>query len=105
MHEQVTNVASYGAEPGLRFAVLLDGNGGCRTLDMEAVRRWTPARRAGDAGPCLSLGRQIWRGSDAIHDFLCRCALQDRSFIARPAFVATGFWKLHTWQSAAEAPR
>ncbi len=42
MGEQVVNIASYGVEPGLRFAVLLDGNGGCRTLDMEAVRRWTP---------------------------------------------------------------
>lgn len=42
MHEQVMRVANYGAEPGLRFAVLLDGCGGCRTLDMEAIRRWTP---------------------------------------------------------------
>lgn len=42
MREQALGVASYGAEPGLRFAVLLDGSGGCRTLDMEAVRRWTP---------------------------------------------------------------
>lgn len=51
MHEQVMRVANYGAEPGLRFAVLLDGRGGCRTLDMEAIRRWTP-----DDGPsgCIS---------------------------------------------------
>ncbi|MBB3593988.1 zinc transporter [Rhizobium sp. BK529] len=42
MGEQVTTVANYGLEPGLRFAVLLDGSGGCRTLDMETARRWTP---------------------------------------------------------------
>lgn len=42
MGDDVKSIASYGAEPGLRFGVLLDGKGGCRTLDMEAVRRWTP---------------------------------------------------------------
>jgi zinc transporter len=42
MQEQMTGLASYGAEPGLRFAVLLDGRGGCRTLDMAALSRWKP---------------------------------------------------------------
>lgn len=42
MTESATSVASYGAEPGLRFAVLLDGAGGCQTLDMVAIRRWKP---------------------------------------------------------------
>jgi len=42
MREGLKGVASYGAEPGLRFGVLLDGRGGCRTLDMDAVCRWKP---------------------------------------------------------------
>jgi zinc transporter len=33
---------SYGAEPGLRFAILLDGNGGCTPLDMAGVCTWMP---------------------------------------------------------------
>ncbi len=32
----------YGAEPGLRFALLLDGHGGCRQLDMAGVCAWKP---------------------------------------------------------------
>jgi zinc transporter len=31
---------AYGAAPGLRFASVLDGNGGCKDLDWEGVRRW-----------------------------------------------------------------
>jgi zinc transporter len=42
MHEQIKPAASYGAEPGLRFAVLLDGHGGCQTLDMAGLCRWKP---------------------------------------------------------------
>lgn len=42
MGGEIRSVASYGAEPGLRFGVLLDGNGGCRTLDMEQICRWVP---------------------------------------------------------------
>lgn len=34
---------SYGAEPGLRFALLLDGKGGCTPLTMAGVSAWTPA--------------------------------------------------------------
>lgn len=33
---------SYGAEPGLRFALLLDGKGGCTPLTMAGLRAWTP---------------------------------------------------------------
>jgi zinc transporter len=32
----------YGIQPGLRFACILDGSGGCRTLDFEQLSRWTP---------------------------------------------------------------
>lgn len=35
-------IASYGVEPGLRFALLLDGKGGCRQLDMAQARAWRP---------------------------------------------------------------
>lgn len=34
---------TYGAAPGLRFASVLDGHGGCKDLDWEGVRRWRPA--------------------------------------------------------------
>lgn len=34
---------SYGAEPGLRFALLLDGKGGCTPLTMAKISAWTPA--------------------------------------------------------------
>lgn len=34
---------SYGAEPGIRFALLLDGKGGCRQLDMAGMCAWKPA--------------------------------------------------------------
>ena len=33
---------SYGIQPGLRFACILDGRGGCRTLDFDELSRWTP---------------------------------------------------------------
>lgn len=33
---------SYGAEPGLRFALLLDGKGGSRPLDMAGLSAWKP---------------------------------------------------------------
>ncbi|UVC07153.1 zinc transporter ZntB [Rhizobium sp. TH2] len=42
MLEQVKPIVSYGAEPGLRFALLLDGHGGCTTLTMEGVCTWKP---------------------------------------------------------------
>jgi zinc transporter len=32
-----------GIQPGLRFAALLDRNGGCRDLDWDGVRAWRPA--------------------------------------------------------------
>lgn len=32
----------YGIQPGLRFACVLDGKGGCRALDFDALSRWTP---------------------------------------------------------------
>ncbi|KRB61962.1 magnesium transporter [Rhizobium sp. Root708] len=34
---------SYGAEPGIRFALLLDGKGGCRQLDMAGMCAWKPS--------------------------------------------------------------
>lgn len=34
---------SYGAEPGIRFAVVLDGNGGCREIGAAGLPTWTPA--------------------------------------------------------------
>ncbi len=33
---------SYGVEPGIRFAVLLDGHGGCREIGAAGLQRWTP---------------------------------------------------------------
>jgi zinc transporter len=40
---QTTVSASYGAEPGLRFALVLDGKGGCRQIDWAAACTWRPA--------------------------------------------------------------
>jgi zinc transporter len=37
-----TSTLSYGAEPGLRFALLLDGHGGCKQLDMAQVSGLIP---------------------------------------------------------------
>lgn len=34
------NTLSYGTTPGLRFACLLDGRGGCKNLDWDGVRKW-----------------------------------------------------------------
>jgi zinc transporter len=33
----------FGEQPGLRFASVLDGKGGCRDLDWDGVRAWKPA--------------------------------------------------------------
>ncbi|MCC6468086.1 MAG: zinc transporter ZntB [Alphaproteobacteria bacterium] len=33
----------YGEQPGLRFAVVLDGHGGCREMDWPGVDAWKPA--------------------------------------------------------------
>jgi zinc transporter len=33
----------YGAEPGLRFALVLDGHGGCKQVDWERACQWKPA--------------------------------------------------------------
>lgn len=35
---------TYGAHPGLRFAAILDGHGGCSTLDWDELARWTPGQ-------------------------------------------------------------
>jgi zinc transporter len=43
MLEQTKTTVSYGDEPGLRFALLLDGRGGCTTLDMAGICEWAPA--------------------------------------------------------------
>ncbi|WP_431320219.1 CorA family divalent cation transporter [Rhizobium sp. YTU87027] len=42
MEMPATSKLSYGAEPGLRFALLLDGRGGCTQLDIAQARRWKP---------------------------------------------------------------
>jgi zinc transporter len=42
MGEPAVNVGTYGLEPGLRFALLLDGHGGATVLDWERVSRWRP---------------------------------------------------------------
>ncbi|MDE1158883.1 MAG: CorA family divalent cation transporter [Neorhizobium sp.] len=42
MLEKNRSVTSYGDEPGLRFAVLLDGQGGCRTVNMAEACSWKP---------------------------------------------------------------
>jgi zinc transporter len=42
MDQQVKKAVSYGAEPGLRFALLLDGQGGCRPLSIAALCQWKP---------------------------------------------------------------
>ncbi|CAK0752501.1 zinc transporter [Azospirillaceae bacterium] len=36
------NVAEGGQEPGLRFAALLDGKGGCMPMNWQEVSRWRP---------------------------------------------------------------
>jgi zinc transporter len=40
MEASKTSTVSYGAEPGLRFALLLDGRGGCTQLEMAELRAW-----------------------------------------------------------------
>lgn len=42
MLEHAKPTVSYGDEPGLRFALALDGHGGCRTLSMAELRAWQP---------------------------------------------------------------
>ena len=42
MLEHVKTGASYGEEPGLRFAIMLDGHGGCRTLNIAQACTWKP---------------------------------------------------------------
>src|SRR5262249_37559615 len=57
---------TYGAAPGLRFASVLDGNGGCKDLDWEGVRKW----RAEDGVLWVHLERddsaaQAWLQNDS----------------------------------------
>lgn len=42
MLEQVKPTLTYGDEPGLRFALLLDGQGGCSALTMAQLCDWKP---------------------------------------------------------------
>ena len=42
METAVTSKLTYGAEPGLRFALLLDGCGGCTQLDIARAQMWKP---------------------------------------------------------------
>ncbi|MFB9952232.1 CorA family divalent cation transporter [Rhizobium puerariae] len=42
MLEKAKATVSYGDEPGLRFALILDGHGGCRTVDMAQACTWRP---------------------------------------------------------------
>lgn len=41
--DQTKTTLRYGMEPGLRFAQLLDGQGGSRALSMSEMCNWTPA--------------------------------------------------------------
>ncbi|WP_037084620.1 CorA family divalent cation transporter [Neorhizobium vignae] len=42
MLEKAKTPVSYGDEPGLRFALVLDGHGGCRTMNMAEACSWKP---------------------------------------------------------------
>jgi zinc transporter len=42
MSETAATAINYGTEPGLRFAMLLDGRGGGTSLDMARVGQWKP---------------------------------------------------------------
>ncbi|MCQ1778166.1 zinc transporter ZntB [Neorhizobium galegae] len=42
MLEKTKTEVSYGNEPGLRFALVLDGHGGCRTMNMAEACSWKP---------------------------------------------------------------
>jgi zinc transporter len=42
MGQHAAKAVSYGKEPGLRFALLLDGQGGCKALDMVGLCAWKP---------------------------------------------------------------
>ncbi|WP_105424925.1 CorA family divalent cation transporter [Neorhizobium tomejilense] len=42
MLEKAKTAVSYGDEPGLRFALVLDGHGGCRTMNMAEACSWKP---------------------------------------------------------------
>ena len=42
MNDTAASGLSYGTEPGLRFALLLDGKGGCKTVDLERLASWRP---------------------------------------------------------------
>ncbi|MBW6420218.1 zinc transporter ZntB [Rhizobium sp. XQZ8] len=42
MLEKTKTALIYGDEPGLRFAVVLDGHGGCRTLNIAEACSWKP---------------------------------------------------------------
>lgn len=42
MLDHAKTTVSYGDEPGLRFALLLDGHGGCKTLNMARMCEWKP---------------------------------------------------------------
>jgi zinc transporter len=53
----------YGAEPGLRFACVLDGRGGCRELSWTEVQRWRP-----DDGGVLWI--HLEREAEACHGWL-----------------------------------
>jgi zinc transporter len=39
---EYTSIPAAGAEPGLRFACVLNGKGGCDTLDWRGVEQWQP---------------------------------------------------------------
>ncbi|CCM76104.1 Magnesium and cobalt transporter protein [Rhizobium mesoamericanum STM3625] len=42
MEMPVASKLSYGAEPGLRFALILDRCGGCKQLDLARAQQWKP---------------------------------------------------------------
>jgi zinc transporter len=42
MNDASVGTVSYGSEPGLRFALVLDGHGGARSLGWDEVAQWRP---------------------------------------------------------------
>jgi len=76
----IAKVPAAGLEPGLRFACLLDGRGGCRALDWAEVRAWKPR----DGVLWVHLERvpaaDAWlRGESHIDPLVCEALMAEES--------------------------
>ena len=82
-------VLKYGEQPGLRFACVLDGRGGCRELDWPGVEAWK-ALHGLDVPMNKSLLLHPNTPKDAVETWVkaVREMLQDREFLtkAEPEF-------------------